>query len=53
MPRRKGEITSAQIDRTYPHQVIVPANYLAGGRYHYVRFSNRPVGGKRFQAIYL
>lgn len=27
MTRRKGELTAAQIDRDYPHQVIVPADW--------------------------
>lgn len=31
MSKRKGEITSAQIDREFPHQVIIRADDMAGG----------------------
>lgn len=30
MTRRKGEITSAQIDREYPLQIALPAEQVAG-----------------------
>ena len=33
MVRRKGEITAAQIDRHYPHQVILPTNCYSGTNY--------------------
>ncbi len=36
--RRKGEISSAVLDREYPHQIIVPCSLLRGGDYHYVRY---------------
>jgi hypothetical protein len=33
MVRRKGEITSAQIDREWPHQVALPADLVRGSNY--------------------
>jgi hypothetical protein len=36
MGRRKGELTSAGVDREYPHQVILPASFCASGNYEIV-----------------
>lgn len=32
MPRRKGELSSARLDREWPFQVAVPGNQCAGDR---------------------
>ena len=33
MPRRKGELTAAALDREYPFQVILPARCYSGANY--------------------
>jgi hypothetical protein len=38
MGRRKGELSSSQIDRQYPHQITIPADWCRGGEYHLVRY---------------
>ena len=37
MVRRKGEISSATIDREYPYQVILPARCYSGPNYQTVK----------------
>src|SRR5262245_52313986 len=36
MGRRKGELSSAAIDRRYPHQIILPAAWYSGSNYRRV-----------------
>jgi hypothetical protein len=36
MVRRKGEMTSAQLDREFPHQIILPAACYSGTNYRFV-----------------
>src|SRR5262245_55481222 len=36
MSRHKGEITSAQIDREFPYQIILPSAWYSGANYRRV-----------------
>jgi hypothetical protein len=50
MGRRKRELSSAQVDRDYPHQVALRADKVSGGNYEIVygfcrRLSVAPRGG--------
>lgn len=54
MVRKKGEISSAAIDRQYPHQVILPTRCYSGGNYETVNafcrdLSLAPRGSRRHQ----
>ena len=37
MVRRKGEMSSAQLDREYPHQVLLRADHYTGSAYRTVQ----------------
>ena len=37
-PRGQAWLSSRQIDRLYPHQIVVPCSLLSGGNYYFVRY---------------
>ena len=38
MGRRKGEMSSAVMDREFPYQIIIPADWCDGSQYYTVQY---------------
>jgi hypothetical protein len=45
MSNRKGELSASQIDREWPHQVALPADFITGRRQQFIEHAKSELGG--------
>jgi len=45
MSNRKGELSPSQIDRGWPHQVALPADFITGPKQQFIEHAKSALGG--------
>ena len=45
MSSRKGELSPAMIDRDWPHQVALPADFITGPKHQFIEHAKSALGG--------